>query len=315
MMTTKTRKRASATSPVVITDKADGSREFVVDEKKAATLTTTPEAVVDAKTSMYGHGGHFEGAYGRIGGNRDTAKPAMKPGQFGTVRGRSGARVGKPLRIEALPSKVAQTAHARRAKAKAKLLARLAKSAMTEEEKSALVDGILDDFDESTQDLSDDLNEFKAAAFEIADLAAQAPSMIERAVAERDEARGEKAQVLDVALKLQNAASVYVQAQAEKQAALVDGMEVVDDAFVFRFTVAGHKFVSVVRETEPEPIALVAPEVKTFERTPDDPRYGEKYETPALRAGLRIERKMAQPMSYETAEFTIQRHAERMGRK
>jgi hypothetical protein len=302
-MTTKTRKRASATSPVVVTDHGDGTKTFEVDPKTAEHLTTIPAPVVETKLlGMYGQ---------RIGAH--TAKPSldMNP-TVATIRGRSGAREGAPAKIESVHAVARRTARKRRISDA--LYKR--KSALTEDQKSALIDGLTDEnvlgihlspnLVEALLFSDSDDPEIKAAIDEVVALAEQAGPMIERVATERDAA-------LQIARKLIEAGTKFVTSHEEKTAALLDGLEVVDDAFVFRFTAAGRKFVSVVRETEPEP---VAPEVKTFERTPGDSRFGDQYETPALKAGQRVERKTVGSVgSFEEAELLLRRHDAAKGKR
>lgn len=152
---TKTRRRASATSPVVVTDNPDGSREFVADAKTAATLTITPEPVVETKAPKYpallgrfapgvhklneGEPGKYRTVMGRF--EEGAAKPSSDMhGEFATIRGRFGPRVGGPVKIE----DVAAVGRRKRRRISDTIMKRIAKSAVSDEQKTALVDGLTD---------------------------------------------------------------------------------------------------------------------------------------------------------------------------
>jgi hypothetical protein len=235
------------------------------------------------------------------------------PGKYRTVMGRFE---------EPLPHNVAKIAPAAKVLKKKRLLRRFKSAALTEDQKSFLADALTDenasvihlstkvlaallDIDNEDRDEFDGQrnDELKLAALQVANLAAKAPPIIERLVAERDEA-------VRIARNLIETGTKFVASQEEKQAVLRDTMVETDGAFVFQFTIAGRKFFSVVREAELEPVVPV--EVKRFE--PPDKRFGERHET--IKSGPVAERKMATSFegSFEDVERLLQRAAERQGR-
>jgi hypothetical protein len=368
---TKTRKRASANSPVVVTDHGDGIKEYEVDKETAEQLSTIfPTEVVEEKAPKIGSGSNLrvpprsgESAsvlaarrkrnttrvklpadgitetaptasemdqrheqlpplrYPKMLGRFAPGVPRLNEGtgqEHHSVMGRfEDSRVSGAVK----PSDAARIHAARKKRMYTSIMGRFAKSALTEDQKAALLDAMTDenartismsikvlgallDLDNEDRDESDaQRDELKLAALQVATLAAKAPPMIERLINERDKAVG-------IAQELIKAGTKLVASQEEKQAVLSDTMVEADGAFVFQFTISGRKFFSVVREAGPEPVEPV--EVKRFELT--DKRFGEQHET--IKRGPVAERKMATSFegSFEDVERLLQRAAERQGR-